>query len=678
MASGPWTLGIVVTPTSNSSTCDGSIVATKTSGSAQGTITWQYSSGPFGPFTAFGTGNSATLTGLCPGITIYITANDVRQGWGQSDAIVIPSAIPLTPPSIDSYGAIGPSCITGNDASLHVNVSGGTAPYTLWLSKDGGTYIQVTNPASGLGNGTYSFYVIDSAGQQSLTRGIVLSNTTPCAMPSDYTVSGTSVDPSCVDMNDGEIHIVLTHDIHNYNKHYYISKNAGPFVLCSKDIYNLTNGSYVVRATEIISGYSADSAPIVLNSVTVCVLGATLIKTDATCPETNDGQIAIVAIFGGPPPFTVSYTDNGGPDIPVVGLGSNPVTGLINGHTYIFKVTDSAANVWISAPIVMGHQGLCTPFQGTCTPTNPLCVSQKDGSFAINIARGYPPYSYQYTYNAGMPIDCLDVVANLGIGDYIVTATDLYGRVITWDFTMSAPNCIDPSQFDIMWANLLCCSTRLWDTYLEKQANGDKDVCCLKKRALTLQMIIEIIKHNTSQYGNDDFRKGFSVDPGVPGYITVQDAGLGVKHYTLLRNFTVDNSGNVITAEGYFLQGSSGGPMSNVVVPLDATDFRILHDGSAQWKSGINGTWTNIIKVRIATFTSPELLQDIGNGYFDQTGGSGQPSFTNGPLIFSIAQITVDTCLTADQLEDLFQLALSLCDECECSENNLKNIINGN
>ena len=87
--------------------------------------------------------------------------------------------------------------------------------------------------------------------------------------------------------------------------------------------------------------------------------------------------------------------------------------------------------------------------------------------------------------------------------------------------------------------------------------------------------------------------------------------------YTSGRNFMINDSGVIVTEEEYILQ-----PIFTVPLPFD-NPIKITEQGELY--VFYSGAWHLINTIIAVVFIHPELLQDIGNGYFDTTDGSGAP-----------------------------------------------------
>jgi gliding motility-associated-like protein len=74
-----------------------------------------------------------------------------------------------------SYTFVNPTCPTGTDGSITVNITGGTLPYTAYNLTGTATQSNNNGIFSGLGEGTYNVTVSDSNGETYTQTGIVLA-----------------------------------------------------------------------------------------------------------------------------------------------------------------------------------------------------------------------------------------------------------------------------------------------------------------------------------------------------------------------------------------------------------------------------------------------------------------------------------------------------------------------
>lgn len=147
--------------------CDGTVCVINATGTAP--YTYQWSNG----------GNTATLSAVCAG-TYTVTVTDVNGCVSTATAVVTsPDPIVVT---IDTI--INESC-TGNDGSVSVNVTGGTAPYTIDLANftTAITYSNSTGNFTGLNAGQYILNVTDANGCTIVCATTFIINGCNCTIP---------------------------------------------------------------------------------------------------------------------------------------------------------------------------------------------------------------------------------------------------------------------------------------------------------------------------------------------------------------------------------------------------------------------------------------------------------------------------------------------------------------
>jgi gliding motility-associated-like protein len=77
-------------------------------------------------------------------------------------------------PFVGSYTSVDPTCPSGTDGSITVNLTGGTLPYTIYNLTGTATQTSSNGIFTGLGEGTYNISVSDSDGSVYTETGIVL------------------------------------------------------------------------------------------------------------------------------------------------------------------------------------------------------------------------------------------------------------------------------------------------------------------------------------------------------------------------------------------------------------------------------------------------------------------------------------------------------------------------
>ena len=97
------------------------------------------------------------------------------------------------------------------------------------------------------------------------------------------------------------------------------------------------------------------------------------------------------------------------------------------------------------------------------------------------------------------------------------------------------------------------------------------------------------------------------------------DGSLG---YTRDGTFQLDNTGQVVTAQGYVVQPA-------ITLPATSGSITIAADGVVTVLDAATGTTTQAGQIQLADFANPAGLQAIGNNLFSQTVSSGAPTTSN-------------------------------------------------
>ncbi|MGI9859995.1 flagellar hook-basal body complex protein [Moorella naiadis] len=123
------------------------------------------------------------------------------------------------------------------------------------------------------------------------------------------------------------------------------------------------------------------------------------------------------------------------------------------------------------------------------------------------------------------------------------------------------------------------------------------------------------------------------------GFFQVKDSS-GKIYYTRAGNFHFDNSGNLVTPDGFIVQGSSG----DINIGTDATSYSIDKYGNV-YK---NGSTTPINQIQLARFSNPSGLVKVGsNLYIDSASAgtatkdvAGSTNFPNTTIIPSALEMS--------------------------------------
>ncbi len=89
-------------------------------------------------------------------------------------------------------------------------------------------------------------------------------------------------------------------------------------------------------------------------------------------------------------------------------------------------------------------------------------------------------------------------------------------------------------------------------------------------------------------------------------------------YYTRAGNFYLDNAGNLITSDGFYVLNSSS---AKITIPVAATNITIDKNGLVTGEVG--GTKTTYGTIGLAKFVNPEGLMKVGNSLYSASNNSG-------------------------------------------------------
>jgi len=435
-----------------------------TCGQSNGSATVSVSGGS-GTFTYdWGTGNTATLGNLAPGV-YTVTVTDANNGCTATASVPVSgsSDIDVTNATVDVF------CGGGATGSINLSVSGGTAPYTYAWSTPLGSGSSATSLTAGI----YFATVTDAAGCEEVlileVTEIVslraLINTTPAicgqatgtatlavtggTAPYTYQWSDGTTANSASNLAAG-IHFVTITDANGCEtvENVTIDNIDGPTITIdnvtnltcatastgavsisvagglapytytwsngetTQNLTNLPSGPFAVTVTDA-NGCQASAIARVNTPTAIEVITE---GTDVGCNNANDGSINTVAT-GGVGPYTYAWSN---------GVNTANQTGLSAG-SYTLTVTDAngcsvSTTVEITQPDVL---------EATANATGVQCNGGSDGTITTAVTGGTAPYTYQWS-NGASTANLSGVAAGL----YIATITDANGCTVTASATV--------------------------------------------------------------------------------------------------------------------------------------------------------------------------------------------------------------------------------------------------
>ncbi|MFN4233195.1 MAG: gliding motility-associated C-terminal domain-containing protein [Bacteroidia bacterium] len=351
--------------------CNGAITIATTGGTPG--YTYQWSSGQ----------TTQNINGLCVGQYIVTVEDNLGCIGVDTFNVTTPNVLSFT--QSQSNISCGITC----DGVATVNISGGTAPYSVVWSTTQTFTTNGTSTISGLCSGNYTANITDVNGCTATANFTINPATTISLNPS---VNNVSCNGAC----NGSITIAPSGGNLPYN---IVWSNGGS----GNTISNLCPGVYSVSLTDA-SGCTA-SQTFTISEPTP--LSASISSTNISCNAACDGQ-ATVSISGGTTPYFFQW--NGGQT-------SATINNLCPGN-YSVQVIDSNgctvnSNVQITQP---------SPIVITTTATQPPCGICNGALSASATGGSGAPYSF--LWNTGATTSS---ISNLCAGLYNVTVTDNSG-----------------------------------------------------------------------------------------------------------------------------------------------------------------------------------------------------------------------------------------------------------
>lgn len=377
---------------------DGAVQLTAIGGTAGYTYSW---SGPNGY-----TSDQDSISGLYAG-TYVLTVTDA-VGCVLTETIVLNAPPPIV---ADLMAATFPSgstisCFGADDGSINAAISGGTAPYTLlWSGPDG--FTSSAAAIDQLAPGTYCITVTDTnacSTQQCITL----------VEPDVLNAASSTTDAAC-GQSVGTVDATITGGSAPYS---YAWDNGTQ----TEDLANVGAGTYNLQVTDAngctaSTSASVDASPAVEAEATV---GSPL------CHSSTDGSI-VLTTTGGQAPFTYLWSDGStGTSLGGIGAGSYSIT-----------ITDNNGCTWEQTLAVTAPDALVADTAISHYPNgyNVSTWGGSDGSIALNVSGGTPPYNYLWSDGA-----TTDPRTALPAGTYTVAITDANGCTLELTIVLEQPD----------------------------------------------------------------------------------------------------------------------------------------------------------------------------------------------------------------------------------------------
>lgn len=325
--------------------------------------------------------------------TITVTDNNNCTST-QSFTILQPSAALTTTPAINQV-----NCFNGSNASINLNTTGGTAPYSYSWNNGGNT-----SNINSLTAGNYQVLITDN-------QGCTLLNSYTITQPSAVLSStNTIVQILCYGDSTASIDLTVSGGTTPYSYLWNTGSN-------NEDLTNIVGGTYTVQITDSNNCVHTETFTI---SQPQAALNATEQITQVLCTNDSTGAISLI-VNGGTAPYNYLWSTGSTAQNPTgMSAGSYSVTVTdINGcsvnRALLITEPDSALQLGAS----IGHLS---------------CHAQATGWINLNVTGGTGAYTYLWN-NGGNTEDPSQLYA----GTYTVTVTDQNGCQSNLTVTVTQP-----------------------------------------------------------------------------------------------------------------------------------------------------------------------------------------------------------------------------------------------
>lgn len=307
-----------------------------------------------------------------------------------------------------------------NDSPEDCGVCNGQSTVTMSPAGNPVTYAwgansgnQTTQTASNLCSGTQLVTVTDS-------YGCVATDSTSISSIGGPQLSATSIDESCLGLQDGSIIVSTTT---NGTLEWYLDG-----VLQTGTSFNtLSPGTYFIELIDPVLGCQSDTT--ITIAAGTCCLNATTISTNETCNGICDGSGDVTSVTDNIGTVTYQWYDAAGNPL---GQTTNMATSLCSGN-YTVEISDDVCT--ISEPVI-----ITAPVSVTLAPFNDTTICQ-GGTATINPApsNGTMPYTYNWSNGVTTSTSVVNPLNDSTISLFITDANGCISNTETINITLHGP-----------------------------------------------------------------------------------------------------------------------------------------------------------------------------------------------------------------------------------------------
>ncbi|MBK6398189.1 MAG: gliding motility-associated C-terminal domain-containing protein [Bacteroidetes bacterium] len=364
---------VTVVPTAIDGTC--SILNGSASVNVNGGV------GPYSYNWSNGISGANQISGLAAGNYSVIISD--ANGCSQSTSIVIQNSGALNS-SVSSI--ISPNCFGDSNASATISLVGGTAPFNYTWTPN----VSSSATAAGLSNGQYSVTITD-ANQCSSSTSIVINE------PSQLILNAASTNVNCYGDNTGQAQVVATGGVTPYTYQW----------IGSTDTDDILENSYAGNYSVVVTDAHGCTSVVTTTVTEPTQINVSPTATSATCGNLN-GSIDVV-VNGGVGPYNYSWS--------IPNRGNVSSVGNIGAGSYHVTVTDANG---CSRTSTTGVSNIGGPIVSLGALQNVRCFGNSDGSAAVTLSGGTPPFNYSWTCSTVNSSS----VSNIPAGSHTVVISD--------------------------------------------------------------------------------------------------------------------------------------------------------------------------------------------------------------------------------------------------------------
>ena len=305
-------------------------------------------------------------------------------------------------------------CRGGNEAGIHISVTGGTAPYTFqWNGPVG--WSGTTEDITGLIEGEYILTVTDQL-DSTAAWDTLLTDPNPNATFTDYSRYG-QYEIKCHGDSSGFIEVIFATGNGPDTLFTYAWEGPEGYTSAERNIDSLVAGDYFLTVADTLG--CMDTMTISLEQPEALVYEIVGLK-DVECYGPAQGYLKL-EVEGGQGDYTCQWTG-------AVTAGADSIGGLVPGK-YYFEITDSVGCI-VSDSLTLSESDIVV-ISIDSIRQNP-CLGQQVGAVYTTSNGGVAPYRYSWT-GPNAYTSQLEDIENLREGFYSLELEDARGCIYSAD-----------------------------------------------------------------------------------------------------------------------------------------------------------------------------------------------------------------------------------------------------